>query len=296
MNILTFDLEEWFHLLDHPTTKSPKNWSKFESRIDINVERILDMLEMTNTSATFFCLGWLAEKYPYLIKNISNKGFHIACHSHTHQLAYHQTRKEFTEDLLNAKATIENIIGKKVDTYRIPGFSLIEDNLWALDILAENGFNIDCSIFPASRSHGGLPNFKNNGPTVIKLGNGKTIKELPLNTKNILGKKMVFSGGGYFRLIPYVVLKNLFKRSNYVMTYFHPRDFDAEQPVIKDLGLVRKFKSYYGLSSAQDKLEKLLKDFDFIDVRTAVDNINWSIKPEYTLAQLSNANEPSMKL
>lgn len=295
MNILTFDLEEWFHLLDHPTTKSPKNWSKFESRIDINVERILDILEMTNTKATFFCLGWLAEKYPYLIKNISKKGFHIACHSHTHQLAYHQTRQEFTEDLLIAKATIENIIGKKVDTYRIPGFSLTEDNLWALDIIAENGFNIDCSIFPASRSHGGLPNFKEDGPSVITLRNGNTIKELPLNTKNILGKKMVFSGGGYFRLIPYVMLKYLFKRSNYVMTYFHPRDFDVEQPIIKDLGLIRKFKSYYGLGSAQDKLEKLLKDFEFIDVRTAVNNINWSMKPKYTLAQLSNTNEPLLK-
>ena len=189
MNILTFDLEEWFHLLDHASTRSPKNWSKFESRIDVNVDRILDILEMANTKATFFCLGWIAEKYPYLVKKLSDSGYHIACHSHTHQLAYEQTRQEFTEDLLIAKSTIENVIGKKVDTYRIPGFSLIKNNLWALEILAENGFEVDCSIFPANRGHGGLPSFNYNGPLLLKLQNGKVLKELPLNTKNIFGKK-----------------------------------------------------------------------------------------------------------
>ena len=288
MNILTFDLEEWFHLLDHASTRKPKDWSKFESRIDANVDRILDILEMTNTKATFFCLGWIAEKYPYLVKKLSDSGYHIACHSHKHQLAYEQTRQEFKEDLLIAKSTIENVIGKKVDTYRIPGFSLIKNNLWALEVLVENGFEVDCSIFPANRSHGGLPSFNYDGPLLLKLQNGKALKELPLNTKNIFGKKIVFSGGGYFRLIPYTILKKLFEKSNYVMTYFHPRDFDAKQPVIKDLSLTRKFKSYYGLSSAQEKLEKLLKEFNFVDVQTAVDNINWLDKPELSLAQISN--------
>lgn len=286
MNILTFDLEEWFHILDHPSTNTSENWYKFESRIDANVERILDMLKISNSKATFFCLGWIAEKYPHIIKNISEKGFHIACHSHQHQLAYNQTRQEFTKDLLVAKSTIENISGKKVDTYRIPGFSLIKHNLWVLDILGEYGFEVDCSIFPANRSHGGLPSLENEGPLIIELKSGKILKELPLNTKTIFGKKMVFSGGGYFRLFPYTVIKKLFERSNYVMTYFHPRDFDTEQPIIKDLSLFRKFKSYYGLNSAQNKLEKLLKDFNFIDVQTAVANINWSDKPKFSLAHL----------
>ena len=196
MNILTFDLEEWFHILDHPTTRSPEDWSKFESRIDENVERILHMLEISNAKATFFCLGWIAKKYPHIIKMISDKGFHIACHSHEHQLAYEQTKHEFKDDLLLAKATIEDITGKRIDTYRFPGFSFVENNLWALDILAENGFEVDCSIFPANRSHGGLVNFNNDGPLVFNLQNGKTLKELPINTQNIFGKKVLIVGSG----------------------------------------------------------------------------------------------------
>jgi len=280
MNILTFDIEEWFHLLDHPSTRSEKHWVKFESRIEENLERILMMLSDNDIKATFFCLGWIAENYPNLVKKIADSGYEIACHSSRHQLAYDQSKSEFRGDLIKAKRDIEDASGLGVKCYRIPGFSLIDDNLWALEILSREGFEVDCSVFPAARGHGGLPSFKNEGPTLIELSNEKKIKELPLNTTSVFGNRLVFSGGGYFRLFPYPILKNFFQKSDYVMTYFHPRDFDPDQPVIKDLSPLRKFKSYYGLSKAENKLRRLMKDFDFIDVQTAVKKIDWNEMPK----------------
>ena len=283
MRILTFDLEEWFHLLDNPSTNSEENWNNFESRIENNLNRILTIIKESNTSATFFCLGWIAKKYPHLIKRIVDFNYEIACHSNNHQLAYNQSKISFKEDLKSAKGIIEEISGKKLKCYRVPGFSLTEKNLWILDVLAKEGFEVDCSVFPANRSHGGIPTFKYDRPCLIELHDRKFIKELPLNTSNFIGKKFVFSGGGYFRLIPYFVLKKLFTQSNYIMTYFHPRDFDPDQPVIKDLSLIRKFKSYYGLKNSEKKLIKIINEFNFIDVSKAVQNIDWEKAPKISL-------------
>jgi polysaccharide deacetylase family protein (PEP-CTERM system associated) len=276
MKILTFDIEEWFHLLDHPSTRSEAQWTKFPSRIDENVERILRLLEEGRVHATFFCLGWIAEKYPHIIKRISESGHEVACHSHYHQLAYNQTPNEFREDLHRAKSTIEDVLGYPIETYRIPGFSLTTGNLWAIDIIYEEGFSVDCSVFPASRTHGGLQDFTTDQPCLIQLKNSAIIKEFPLNTYSVLKNRFVFSGGGYFRLFPYPLLEYLFYNSKYVMTYFHPRDFDPNQPIISDLSPMRKFKSYYGLKNAEKKLIKLLNKFNFIDVKTAVQSIDWS--------------------
>lgn len=182
MKILTFDIEEWFHLLDHPETQSESQWSGFSSRIDQNVDRILEMLDKTGARATFFCLGWIAEKYPHIIKKIAELGYEVACHSHTHQLAYKQTPNEFRTDLRRAKSTIENILGSGINTFRIPGFSLTKDNLWVFDIIYDEGFSVDCSVFPAYRGHGGLKNFPTDQPCLIELNNLDLIKEFPLNT------------------------------------------------------------------------------------------------------------------
>lgn len=275
MKILTFDIEEWFHLLDHPSTRSEVQWARFPSRIDENVERILRLLDRSRVHATFFCLGWIAEKYPHIIKKISDFGHEIACHSYYHQLAYRQTPNEFREDLHRAKSTIEDVLGYPIDTYRIPGFSLTVGNLWAIDCIYEEGFSVDCSVFPTSRAHGGLQGFSTDQPCLIQLKNSASIKELPLNTYKLMGNRFVFSGGGYFRLLPYFLLRHLFHKSGYVMTYFHPRDFDVAQPIIPDLSIVRHFKSYYGLREAEEKLVKLLAEFNFIDVKTAVQSIDW---------------------
>ena len=279
MRVLSFDIEEWFHLLDHPETRSEAQWKNFEARFERNLERVLSIVARCDVGATFFCLGWVAEQYPHLIRKISDSGYEVACHSSRHQLAYQQTSDEFRADFRAARDAISDATGVAVDTYRIPGFSLTQESIWALDILGEEGVEVDCSVFPAVRGHGGLPQFTRAEPCVVRTGQGHTLKELPLNTRSILGNKVVFSGGGYFRLFPYWLLKKLFADSEYVMTYFHPRDFDADQPMIPNLSASRRFKSYVGLRGAEAKLVRLLNDFRFVDVRTAVSRVDWDTAP-----------------
>jgi polysaccharide deacetylase family protein (PEP-CTERM system associated) len=275
MNILTFDIEEWFHILDHDSTKTEKEWSNFEYRLESNMDRIFGLLDKKNQKATFFVLGWVAREFPEVLKKIDSMGFEIATHSDKHQLAYEQNKRQFNEDLKSSIQSIENVIGKKVTTYRAPGFSVKEANKWVFESLIENGIKIDCSIFPAERAHGGFQNFGAAEPALIDYL-GTTIKEFPINTVSIMRKDMVFSGGGYFRFLPYWLIKRFMQNSDYVMTYFHPRDFDSMQPMINDLSLTRKFKSYYGLETAFTKLEKLISDFDFIDIATANNLIDWN--------------------
>ena len=289
MNILTFDIEEWFHLLDHPETRTEKQWLSFESRFESNLERVLAIVTENKVNATFFCLGWIAEKYPQLVAKIAEQGYEIACHSSRHQLAYNQTPVEFRADLLKAKDQISSATGVEVTTYRVPGFSFTKDSLWGLEILTEEGFKVDCSVFPAARGHGGLPKFQYDRPCLIKTSSG-LLKEFPLNTRSILGNSVVFSGGGYFRLFPYFLLVKLFKDSEYAMTYFHPRDFDPNQPIIHGLSYIRKFKSYVGLRGAEKKLRKILNEFDFIDVRTAATHIKWDDVPIIDISNKNNAD------
>ena len=274
MNILTFDIEEWFHILDNDSTKTEKQWAKYESRIHSNMERILELLSQKNQKATFFCLGWIAEKYPEIIKEIDVQGHEIGTHSHMHQLVYEQTPKNFKKDLDRSIKLLEDRIGKKINAYRSPGFSLKKECMWAFDIMLELGIDTDCSIFPAFRSHGGIPDLSIKQPFIIQ-SNGSLIKEFPMSVYNISGLRLVFSGGGYFRLLPYSIIRRMIKKESYVMSYFHPRDFDLEQPVINGLSPLRRFKSYYGLSSSLQKLEKLLTEFKFIPLSEASLHVHW---------------------
>lgn len=275
MKILTFDIEDWFHLLDNPETSSPASWGKMPSRVELGVERILTLLSDTGQPATFFCLGWIAEKYPEVIRKIVNNGHHLATHSHTHQLAYDQTRKEFEEDLWRSIDVLQQVTGEKIDTYRAPGFSITLKNLWAFEILDKLGIVTDCSVFPASRAHGGIPEYSVARPSTLQYGNVE-LNSLPINTSNVLGQNIVYSGGGYFRLLPSWYLRRRFSKDRYIMTYFHPRDFDPNQPMVPGLGVLRKFKSYVGLSGAYKKLEVILQENQFMDVNMAVKSINWS--------------------
>ena len=272
MKILTFDIEEWFHILDNDATKTEVEWEGFESRIHGNMSNIYGMLG--DQKATFFCLGWVARKFPEVLKEIDRRGHEIATHSDLHQLAYEQNRHTFEQDLERSIKSIEDVIGKKVRAYRAPGFSLMEQNKWVFEVLMKNGIEIDASIFPAERSHGGFAQFGHAEPCWIDI-NGMRMKEFPINLSSFAGKNLIFSGGGYFRLFPYPLLDLMTKNSDYVMTYFHPRDFDAEQPMVPGLNFVRKFKSYYGLKGCLSKLDKLIKKHDFVDIRTAEASIDW---------------------
>lgn len=278
MKILTFDIEEWFHILDHGSTQTEKEWSNFESRIHQNMDRIFNQLERNEVKATFFCVGWIAEKYPEVIRDIVDRGYEIGSHTNMHQLVYTQNEKEFYKDVESSIKTLEDKSGTKIKYFRAPGFSITEENKWAFEVLFSLGIETDCSVFPAARAHGGFRSYKEPRPSIIQY-NGIQLKEMPINYVKTLGKPVIFSGGGYFRLLPYRFIKRWTMKSEYVMTYFHPRDFDFDQPVIEDLSSARKFKSYVGLKGAENKLDKWLQDFEFIDIQTADQRIDWRKVP-----------------
>ena len=272
MNILTFDIEDWYNC-DFITADF--EWDKHEVRIYESVDRILDELTKRNLKGTFFCLGWLAEKHPEIIKKIHKQGHHMGCHSYQHELSFRFDREGFKQDTLKAKKLIEDVIGEPINAFRAPGFSITEKNVWALEVLTELGFEYDCSLFPARHDYGGFSSYGKAEPAILILPNGKQLKEFPMNIHYVLGKNIVFSGGGFFRFFPYRLIKYWSSRSFYLMTYFHPRDFDPDQPVIQALPLIRKFKSYVGLSTSFLKFQKLLNDFEFLSVREANENIDW---------------------
>lgn len=275
MNILSFDIEEWFHILDNYSTQTHKDWIKYPKRIHENMQKIYNILDQTNSKATFFILGWIAEKYPEVVKEIHSRGHEIGSHSHYHQLVYSQKRKVFFNDIEKSIKTIEDLISTKVRMFRAPGFSITESNKWAFEVLYELGVEVDSSIFPATRAHGGMKKYGAAEPTILKY-NGVTLKEFPINSFLFFSKPIIYSGGGYFRLFPYYLIKKFSKNSNYVMTYFHPRDFDPDQPIIKELSLLRRFKSYVGLNTSENKLKKWLCSSKFIDIGNAEKEIDWN--------------------
>ena len=275
MNILTFDIEEWFHILDNASTRTEADWNRYDSRIYQNMDLIFELLEQTKTRATFFCLGWVADKHPDVIRRIDAAGYEIATHSYAHQLAYEQTPTEFQDDLVRSIKHLQDLTGKKVRSYRAPGFSIKEYNRWVFPILVEQGIEVDCSVFSARRAHGGDASLALFEPGYLNVS-GTLLKEFPINTAAVLGQDLIFSGGGYFRLLPYKAIQRFMRRSDYVMTYFHPRDFDAGQPMIPGLSRARQFKSYYGLKGCLPKLKQLLTEFPFIDLVEAEQQVDWT--------------------
>ena len=269
-------------MLDNDSTKTEKEWRNYEVRIYDNMERIFRILEDTHTSATFFVIGWIAKTYPDIVKRIAEK-YEIGSHTMNHQLVWQQKQAEFKKDVYASVNLLEDITGKPVKYFRAPGFSIRESEPWAFEAIQECGIEYDCSVFPAHHAHGGFPSYGKSKPSILVYG-GKEIKEFPINTKSIFGKPVIFSGGGYFRLLPYRILKQWTQESNdYLISYIHPRDLDAGQPIIRDLPLIRKFKSYVGLHTAETKMRRWLSDFQFVDLSTAAKEISWESVPKIHL-------------
>lgn len=275
MNILTFDIEDWYN---HDDYSQDFEWDKFEVRLYEGVDKILEALDNKHIIASFMCLGWIAEKHPNIIRKISDCGHHIGCHSYQHQLATRFSRDEFKEDTRKAKLLLEDVSGQAVDAFRVPSFSITRENKWAFDILAELGFVYDCSVFPSNHEFGGIPSFP-AAPSIITTPNG-SLKEFPINIGTILGREIIFTGGGYFRVFPYSKLKSLTELSPYIMAYFHPSDFDPKQPHMRHLSLMRQIKNRIGLRGSYKKFCRYLADFDFVDIHTADSKIDWT-KCEY---------------
>jgi len=270
MNILTFDIEDWYN---HDDYSRDFAWEKHEVRIYDGTERILSALDDRGLKGSFFCVGWIAEHHPKVIQWIAERGHHLGCHSYQHELATRFTREQFKEDTYKAKCLIEDVAGQEVNAFRVPSFSITHQNLWAFDVLAELGFKYDSSVFPSHHEFGGLPDFPST-PHIIKTKYGE-LKEFPISLGEVLGREIVYSGGGYFRVMPYWLLKRMTQKAKYVLAYFHPSDFDPDQPQMPQLPKMRQFKNRVALKGAYEKYKRYIADFEFVNLLDADARISW---------------------
>ena len=272
LNIFTVDLEEWFHINDS-TWMPVENWSALENRVNHNTQIILSFLKKHQIKASFFVLGWIAEQYPELIRQIVAEGHDIGYHSYYHRIPKFQTKKEFEKDLSKGLNLLEKITQQKVEYYRAPNFSL--KNKWMLDCLINHGITVSSSIKNPIKHNGvDLPN-----EPFILTRNQKQIIELPLTTRYFPFLKFAYSGSGYFRILPYTLMKNLYKNKPYLMMYFHPRDFDHNLPTHNKLGHIRNTLNTLGTTTTLPKLEKLTQHHKFISISQALSNIALSTLP-----------------
>lgn len=253
-NIITIDVEDYFQVENFADVVKFSAWDKYESRVVKNTEKLLAQLAKFDTKATFFVLGWVAEKYPALVREIHQAGHEISSHGYAHQLIYTQTEDEFRSDLKRGKTILENIINEPVLGYRAPSFSITKKSLWAFDILNKEGFRYDSSFSSVRYGSGGLPEEKKS----------------PHKINSRLWEFPVSIGGGYFRLYPYGVTAGLIKRMNKkghpAIIYLHPWELDPAQPRIKT-GALRSFRHYINLEKTKAKLERLLCEFKFGTIR-----------------------------
>jgi polysaccharide deacetylase family protein (PEP-CTERM system associated) len=268
VNALTIDVEDWFHASVFNEKISQKQWDKCESRVVFNVDRILQILRARNVRATFFVLGWVAEKHPEVVQMIQEEGHELSTHGYAHKLIYKQTPKEFEEDVRTSIEIIEGQTGTRVVGYRAPSYSIIDRTFWAYEVIYDLGILYDSSIFPIKHDIYGVP-FAPRFPYKIELDNGKEIYEFPLSTIIYFGKNFPIAGGGYFRLFPYWFIKWGIKKLNDsgkpVIIYFHPWELDPDFPRLR-LGFTKNFRTYCNLILTEEKLKKLIKDFKFAPV------------------------------
>lgn len=275
--VLTFDIEDWFHILEHEPTRAVQSWHRFESRVRWGTDRILELLDRHNVRATFFCLGWVAARDPSLVRAIAAAGHEVGTHSFAHEMVHQQSPRAFEADLERSIGTISDALGSKVASYRAPGFSITPRTPWAFETLVRHGIETDASLFPTWRMHGGFPGAIRQ-PGWIETPAGR-IREFPMSVSSLAGRHVPVSGGGYFRLFPTSLTHALMRREPYVMTYFHPRDFDVGQPTIPGLSLLRHVRTYVGVGSAFARFEQMLSAFDFTDFREASERIDWRRAP-----------------
>lgn len=272
LNALSIDVEDYFQVSAAESIIRYKDWDGYESRVVKNTKKILSILKEFNIKATFFVLGWIAERFPELVKEIYLQGHEVACHGYNHRLVYNQGAKVFREDIRKAKAILEEITGSQIIGYRAPSSSITNKSLWALEILIEEGFQYDSSIFPVRHNRYGIPNGE-RFIHKIDLGEKGTIIEFPLSTVRVFGSNFAISGGGYLRFYPLVLVKwaieHINKEGYPAMVYIHPWEIDPEQPRMELPGL-SKFKHYVNLSKHSDKLKSLLSDVKFSSIQEVI--------------------------
>ena len=265
-NALSFDIEDWFHMVEIEAVADPASWPGLPSIVESCTEWILSTLEHAEVRATFFVLGWIAERYPALVKSIADAGHELATHSFWHRKVYDLNAESFREDLERSITAIRDAAGPvEVRGFRAPSFSITPGSEWALDVLIDLGLTYDASFFPAPRGHGGYPS-PQMPHTFTATPSGRPIRELPISVMRLGPTKLAFAGGGYLRLLPKPLIRRGFasfeRRGWPVVVYLHPRDFCPEQPRVP-MPLRRRFKSYVGLATTKGKLEMMLSRYRF---------------------------------
>ncbi|HPC94064.1 MAG TPA: DUF3473 domain-containing protein [Sedimentisphaerales bacterium] len=255
LNMLTCELEDWFHILGTNGPPPREQWSGLTLRAEASVRRMLDLFAEKGVRATFFCLGWMAERMPALVRDCHRAGHEIGSHGYAHVLAYDVGPQAFREDLEHAKKILEDIIGERVHGFRCPGFSVTDANRWVFDVVAETGHTYDASVFPAHHGHGGLEGTP-AGPHVVTTASGPLV-EFPVSTVPFLRSRVCLFGGGYLRLFPLPVIRWGIRRLREdglpLIIYIHPREIDPEHPRLP-LKLRRRFKCYVNLRTTMRKL------------------------------------------
>ncbi len=271
-NILTVDVEEWFHILEVDGGYTRDDWGSLESRVEANTDALLELFAASGATGTFFVVGWVASKHPRLVRRIADAGHEIGSHSFWHEVVARHSRASLAEDLATSKKVLEDLAGRPVEGFRAPGGSITHDTAWAFDVIAEAGFSYDASVNPGHSSHGGFPT-PYVGPHRIRCESG-VLDEIPWTTVGIAGRRLPFAGGGYLRLFPYGVIRSCVGAENRegrpATVYVHPREIDPDQPRM-ELPWQRRFKYYVGLRSTAAKLRALLRDHRFVPARAWLD-------------------------
>lgn len=265
LNAFTVDVEDYFHVSAFSSHVAIKDWNHLESRVVANTHRILELLNHQQVRGTFFVLGWVADKYPGLVREIHSAGHEIGSHSYYHQLVYQMTPEDFREDLLLSCKVLEEITGEKITSYRAPSFSITQQSLWALDILIEEGIEIDSSIFPVRHDVYGIPGAEVR-PHQLQRKHGK-IWEFPGTACQVLGLDLPVGGGGYFRILPkqwtFSQLEAINRRHKRPFNfYIHPWEIDPQQPRISATWKSH-FRHYTNLGKTESRLRELMTRFNF---------------------------------
>jgi len=264
-NAMTVDVEDYFQVSAFAAHIPRESWESIPCRVEKNIDRILALLNERQAKATFFTLGWIAERYPAMVKNIVSNGHELASHGWAHQRVSDQKPDEFLDDIIRSKALLEDISGQKVLGYRAPSFSIGSNTLWALDLLEEAGYRYSSSIYPIQHDHYGMPDAprfafypKNNGGLL----------ELPVTTVRLFKRNIPAGGGGYFRLWPYAFSHWLLQRINHLekhsaIFYFHPWEIDYEQPRQEGISAKTRFRHYFNIRHMENRVKALTRDFSW---------------------------------
>ncbi|MEO8732116.1 MAG: XrtA system polysaccharide deacetylase [Rhodoferax sp.] len=263
INAFTVDVEDYFQVSAFSPYIKRSDWNSRECRIERNIDRILQILDTSGTKATFFTLGWIAERYPQMVRKIVHEGHELASHGYKHERASDLSEQDFFFDIQSSKKLLEDIASIEVKGYRAPSFSIGKSNLWAFDCLHNAGYKYSSSVYPIHHDHYGMPDSPRFSYPVR---NG--LIEIPITTMRLCGKNFPSSGGGYFRLLPYSLSKLMIGRviasdNQAAIFYFHPWEIDVDQPRVSGVDLKTRFRHYVNISRMEKKIRRLLTDFSW---------------------------------